>query len=132
MSPRVEKFSTDIFPCIVVFPCTYVMLLKVCCFVCSGSRISHLGEVNAKTYFNKRVGNITVLLFLCFENKLLTRVCPRSLWPRGSRFFTAIIPCVMARVLVFSVLILLLSSAQISGRIYNVLSCNTGLFKPMN
>ena len=49
MSPRVEKFSTDIFRCIVVFPCTYLMLLKVCCFVCSGSRISHLGEVNAKT-----------------------------------------------------------------------------------
>jgi len=28
MSPRVEKFFTDIFPYIVVFPCTYVMLLK--------------------------------------------------------------------------------------------------------
>ena len=48
MSPRVEKFSTDIFPYVVVFPCTFVMLLKVC-FVCSGSRISHLGRVNAKT-----------------------------------------------------------------------------------
>ena len=76
MSPRVEKFSTDILRCIVVFPCTYLMLLKVCCFVCSGSRISHLGEVNAKTQFNKRVGNITVLLFLCFENKLFDSCVP--------------------------------------------------------